>query len=123
MTVGVTELEEITETVGGDLKGVEEDGSNGAGLWYYVQGSGTNSAAVRQKNFGGDGGDVEYHGGVSPPSGHTDCGDDGKTCGGRDVGISTSGGGDKSSGLVPHEGVHSETAGGHSGTGGMPPNI
>ena len=49
--------------------------------------------------MGGDEGDVENPGGVSPPVGQRDCGDDGKKCGGRDVGISPGGGGARSSGI------------------------
>ena len=79
------------ETVGYNLEVVDKDRVNSAGLWDYIQGSGTDIAAVRQKKLGGERGDVEDPGGVSPPVGHTDCGDDGKTCGGRDVGIYPSG--------------------------------
>ena len=73
--------------------------------------------------MGGEWGNVEDPGGVLPLGGHTDCKDDDETCGGRDVGISFSVGGDLSSGLIHHTGVHLETTGGQLGTGGMLPNI
>ena len=40
-------------------QGVDEDGSNGAGPWDSVQGSDTDSALVRQRELGGDRGDVK----------------------------------------------------------------
>ena len=64
--------------MGYDLKGVAKEGGNSAGLWDYIQGSGRDSAAVRQQKLGGEIGDVEDPGGVSPPGGQTDCRDDGK---------------------------------------------
>ena len=73
MAGGGTEIEESAETVGDYLESVEEDGSNGAGPWDDVQGSGTEISAVRQKKLSGDGVDVEYPGGVSPPGGQPDC--------------------------------------------------
>ena len=69
--------------------------------WDDVQGNDTDSAAVQQQTLGGDRGDVEDPGGVSPPSGETYCGDDGKMYGGRDVVISPGGGVAISSGLIP----------------------
>ena len=50
--------------------------------------------------MGGDGGDVEDPRGVSPPRGPTYHRDEEETCGGREVGISTSGGGTGSSVLT-----------------------
>ena len=119
MDDGVTEIEESAETVGDDLEDIDKNGRNGAGLCDGVQFSGTDSSAIRQKHLGGDRGDVEYPGGVSPPGGHTDCGDDGKMCGRWDVEISPGGGGARSSRLIPHTGVHLDTAGNHRGTGVM----
>ena len=69
--------------MGDDFKGVEKEGSNGAVPWDDVQISGKDSAAVWQQKFVGDRGNVEYPGGVSPPGGQTDHGDDGNICGGR----------------------------------------
>ena len=69
------------------------------------------------------GGDVEYPGGVSPPVRQNYWGDDGKKCGGRDVIIPPGGGGARSIRLIPHTGVHLETAGYHRGTGGMTPYL
>ena len=93
------------------------------GSWEDVQGSGTYISSVWQQKWGGDGGDGEDPGEVSPSDGQTYFGDDGKMCGGRDVGISPSGGGARISGLILHTGVHSETAGNHCGTVGMPPHL
>ena len=73
----------------------------------------------RDLPLGGDGGNIEDHGGVSPPGVQTDCGDDGEMCDRRDVGIYPSGGGSRSSRLIPHTGVHLETVGNHCGTGGI----
>ena len=50
-------------------------------------------------------------------------GDDGKTCGGREVVISPGGGGNGRSEITHNSGVHSETAGDHCGTSCMPPHI
>ena len=115
MVGGVPELDEIVGTVGCDIEGVDKDGGNSKVPWYYIQGSGTDIAAVRQKKLDGERGDVEDPGGVLPPVGHTDCGDDGKTCGRQDVGISTSG--------VGARRVYSKMTGDHRGTGGIPPHI
>ena len=58
---------------------------------------------------------------ISPLGGQLDHGHDMKTQGGRGVGISPGGGGTRICGFTPHRGVYSETAGDHSGTGGMTP--
>ena len=116
----VPELKESTEVVGGDLKGVNEDGSNVAVPWDDVQGSGTDSDSVCHQNLGVDGGDVEYPGGISPTEGQTYCRYNGKTWAGWDVVISPGGGGTRSIVLIPHTGVHSETVGNHCDTGGTP---
>ena len=63
--------------MGVDFKGVEEDVNNSVVPGYVVQGSDTYSSTVRKRKLGGDGGDVEYPGGVSPPAGQADFGDDG----------------------------------------------
>ena len=88
--------------VGDDLKGVDEDRRNDVVPGDDVKGSVTGSDSVRQKKLGGDRGNVEDTGGVLPLGGQTDCRDDGKTCGGQDVGISPGGGGFGSSRLIPH---------------------
>ena len=88
-----------------------------------VRACGMYSAAVRQWKLGGDGGNVEGHGGVPSLGGQTDHGYDDKTCGGRGVVISPDGGGNRSSRLTPHTGVHLDTAGDHHGTGSMPPHL
>ena len=44
-------------------------------------------------------------------------------CGIRDVVISPGGGGAIISGFIAHTGVHSEMAGDHHGTGGMPTHL
>ena len=106
-----------------EVKGDDEDRGNGAGPRDDVQVSGTYSDAVRQKILGCEGGDVEDPGGVLPPGGQTDCGDDGETCGGRYVGISLGCSGSRISGLIPHTGVHLEKAGDYCVTGGMLPHI
>ena len=80
--------------MGDNLEVVDKEGSNGAGPWGGLQGSSTDSAAVRQKKLDGDRGDIEDTGGVSPPGVQKDCRDDSGTCGIRDVGISPDGGGD-----------------------------
>ena len=77
------------------------------------------SATVRQRKLGVDGGDVEDPGGVLPPGGQVDHGDDVEMCGGWEVGILPSSGGNESSGITPHSGEHSETTGNHRGTGSM----
>ena len=73
--------------------------------------------------MGCEGGNAEGPGVVSPSVGQTYHGYDREICGGRVVGISPGGGGTRSSGLTPHIGVHSETAGEHCGTGGMIPHL
>ena len=109
--------------MGYDLEGVDKDRVNSAGLWDYIQGSGTDIAAVRQKKLGGERGDVEDPGMVLPPVGHTDCGDDGKTYGGRDVGISCGSGGAKRIRLIPHIVLHLNTKGIHRVTGDVLPHL
>ena len=59
--------------MGDDLEGVDKDGSNGVGLWYDVQGRGTNSAAVRHIKLDGERNNVGDPGGVSPPGRQIDC--------------------------------------------------
>ena len=98
--------------MGGDIKVVYEDGSNGVGPWDYVQGSVTNSAASRYQKKGGDGVDVD-----------TNHGYDSGPCGAREVGIPPVGGGPISSGLIPHTGVHPKTVCNNGGTGGIPTHI
>ena len=71
----------------------------------------------------GDGEDVEGPVGVLPSVSQTDHGDDSKTCGGCGVGMFPVGGGTRISALTPHTVLHSETAGKHHGTGGMPPHL
>ena len=46
--------------MGGILKVVDENSSNGTVPWDVVQGNDTDSAVVRQRDLGGDRGDVEY---------------------------------------------------------------
>ena len=106
MADGVPYLEGSAETVGGDIEGVDEYRSNNEGLQDGVQGSGTDSAAVHQRNLGGDGGNIEDPGGVSPQVNQKDCRNDGKTCGGWDMIIYSGGGSARSSGLMPHAGVN-----------------
>ena len=55
--------------VGYYIKGVDKYGSNDAGPWDYVQGSSRDSASVRQQKLGGDRGDVEDNGWISPLGG------------------------------------------------------
>ena len=106
-----------------DQNGVYKDGSNSVSLWYILKAGGTYSASVQQQKLGGDGVYFEDPGGVYPPGGQTFFGGDGETCGGWDMVISTGGGDAISSRLIPHVGVHSETTGDHSGTGGMTAHI
>ena len=73
--------------------------------------------------LGGKGDDLEVPIGVSPSGGHIDQGDDGETCGGREVVISPVGGSSRSSRLAPHTGVHLETPGNHRGTSDMPTHL
>ena len=73
--------------------------------------------------MGCDEGDVEDPGGVLSPVGKRDCWDDGKTCGGQDMGIPPGSDGATSSGIIPHIGVHLETEGGHCVTNDMTPNL
>ena len=73
--------------------------------------------------MGYDGVDDQGTGGVQPPGGATDHGDDGKTWGRRGVGLSSGRGGDGLSGDPPHQSIHKEAADNHSGEGGLPPHI
>ena len=50
--------------MGVDFKGVDEDVNNSVVPWYVVQGSDTYSSTLRKRKLGGDGGDIEYPGGV-----------------------------------------------------------
>ena len=123
LAVGVSELEENLEILGNDFEGVDKDRRNFAGPWDDAQGSGTDSSSAHQQKLGDDGGDVEDPGGVPPPFGQTNHGDDSKKYGRQEFGISPGGGGTGSNGLTPHLGVHLEKVGNHWGTGDMPPYL
>ena len=71
----------------------------------------------------GDGGDAEFCGGVPPPGGQADHGDDGDMWGGRGVVISPSSDSTRIRGTTPHNGVNLEAAGEHSGKGGIPTHL
>ena len=109
--------------VGGDLEGVDKDRSNGVGMWGDVQSSDTDIYDLQKIKLGGDGVNVEDPVSVSPPGIQTYCGDDRKTCGRKDMGISPSGCGARSSGLIPYLGVYYDMIGDHHFTGGMPPHL
>ena len=85
--------------------------------------SGTFSAYVWQWKLGGNRGNAEYTGGVSPSVIQTDHRDDSETFGGRGLGVSPGSGGTRSCRITPHIGVHFEMTGNHSGTGGMPQHL
>ena len=73
--------------------------------------------------MGGDGGDVEFTGGVSPSGARKDHGDYGKTCGRQRVGISPDGVRTISHRIIPPTIVHSDLADNHRGIGGIPPHL
>ena len=73
--------------------------------------------------MGGYGGDAEIPVGVPPPGGQADSGDKGYTWGGPGVVISPGSGGTGNLGNTPHNVVHSEAAGNHSGKGDIPPHL
>ena len=58
---------------------------------------------------------------ITSTGGKEDHRDDGDTWVRRGVGIPPSGGGNGQQGTPPHQRVHQEAAGDHSGKGGMPP--
>ena len=70
--------------------------------------------------MGGDEGNGEVPGGVSPLSVQTDNGDYGEAYGRQGVVIYLCGGITRSCRITHHTGVHLETAGNHIGTSGMP---
>ena len=73
--------------------------------------------------MGGDVGDAQGTGGVPPPGGEIDHGDDVEPWSRQRLGVPLSSGGIGRRGDPPNWGVHKETAGNHSGKGVTIPHI
>ena len=73
--------------------------------------------------MGGDRGDAQGPGGVPTLGGIMDHGDDGETRGRRRVGVPLGSRGNGIRGDPPHQGVHQEAAGEHSGKCVLPPHL
>ena len=71
----------------------------------------------------GDRGENKGPGGVPPPDGQADHGDNGDTWGGLGVAISPGGSGTGSRGTTTHKEVHYEAAGNHIRKGGLLPHL
>ena len=51
---GLPKPTEITEAMGDDIEGPRKDGSNSAGSWINVQGSGAVGVTIWKQDLGGD---------------------------------------------------------------------
>ena len=92
--------------MGPDIEGAIKDGSKDAVTGRYVQGGGTVSAILLQRELGGDQGDAQGPGGVPLLGGGTDHGDGGEAQGRQRVVVPISSGGDGSRGDPLHRSVH-----------------
>ena len=104
-------------------KGYRTYGSKGTVPRSNLYCGGAVGAIVRQQEMGGDQGDAQGPGGVPPPGGATDHGDDVEMRGRRRVVLSLGIGGNGDRGDQPNQGVYPETAGNHNGKGGLSPYL
>ena len=99
--------------VGDGGKDADKDGSEDAGMYDDVQGSGSDGAALLEIELGSDGGYDEGDGGVSPSGGPEDSRDVRSESHGGWMGVVIGGGGLGVRKAVANEGVHSEAEGYH----------